>query len=134
MPEIRGSDVLLRINLGTSGSPNWSTVGSQTGVKFVDTADLVDVSSKESRARKLLSGRYQSKVSLDGLFVPGQVEYQNIKSAVRNGTQAQVRRRYASNDTEEADCIIVSCSENFPDMAPATISVEIEITGVWRAL
>ncbi len=134
MPEIRGSDVLLRINLGTSGSPNWSTVGSQTGVKFNDASDVVDVSSKESRARKLLAGRYQSKVSLDGLFVPGQAEYQNIKAAVRNGTQAQIRRRYSSTDTEEADCFIVSCSEDFPDMAPATIAVEIEITGSWRTL
>lgn len=130
MPEIKGTDVVIRVNTGSG----WSNVGSQTGVKFDDSLGMIDVSSKEARAKKLLPGRYESTVVLDALYVPGAAEYLYLKNACRNGTAAQIRRRLLSNDTEEADCYISHVSEDFPDMAPATCSVTVEITGAWRVL
>jgi len=134
MAEINGADVVLRVNTGTYDTPVWTTVGSQGNVVFNENVDVIDVSSKDSRNRKLLPGRYSASVTLDALYVPSAAGYTALRDAMRNGTVMKIRRQYSGTDTEQADCIVTSMSDSFPDQEAATISVSVEVTGAWSAV
>jgi len=134
MSEINGADVLLRVNTGTYDTPAWTTVGSQTNVTFDQTTDPVDISSKNSRSRKLLGGRYSASVTLDALFVPSAADFAALQACMRDGSLMKIRRRYSGTDTEQADGIVASLSEAYPDQEGATVSCTLEISGDWAAV
>jgi len=58
-----GSDVLLLVNTGTASVPVYEAVASQRDVDFSETTEEIDVSSKDSRAKRVLPGRYGSTIS-----------------------------------------------------------------------
>jgi len=124
MAEINGAAVLLKVG--------GNTVGSQTNVTFNENLDALDVSSKDSRSRKLIGGRYSATVTLDAMFVPDDTALATLKTAIRSDGAVEIVRYYGA-DFEEADAIVTSINEGFPDQAPATLSVTLEITGDWSA-
>jgi len=134
MAEINGADVLLRVNTGTYAVPVWTTVGSQQDVDFGETSDMIDVSSKNSRSRKLLYGRYSASVTLSYLYIPDAADLAALKAAIRGGTVMKIRRQYSGTDIEEADCLVADKKDTFPDQAPATGSVTLEVSGDWAAV
>lgn len=134
MPEINGTDILIRVNTGTVGSPSYTTVGSQRGASISETDSPVDVSSKDSRNAKFLNGRYQSTLSLDALYVPGAADYAALKAAMRNGDPIFIRKRESGTDVEVADAVITDLSSDYPDQDAATVSASFQITGAWAAV
>lgn len=131
---ISGSDVLLLANTGTDVAPVWTVVGSQRNVSFEETNEEIDVSSKDSRAMRVLAGRYGATATLEALYVPSDAAYQALKTAARNGDPIKIRRREIGTDTEEASAIITTLSGEFPDQDAGTISVELRIDGAWTAV
>lgn len=125
-----GTSILLYVEV--SGTP--TVVGSQRGVTFEETSEEIDVSSKESRATRVLSGRYASSVSLEHLYVPSDTAYMELKSANRNGTCITIRRNEFGSAFEEANAIVTSISGDFPDQGEAVISVDLMIDGEWSAV
>jgi hypothetical protein len=128
---MNGADVLLLANTGTINSPNWTAVGSQTGVSFKEANDSLDFSTKDSRAKRVQAGRYSASLSLDTLYVPNDTAYLALKTAMRAGDLILVRKEEEGVATEEANALITSMSEDAPDQAPATISIDLEIDDVW---
>jgi len=131
---MNGTDVLLLVNTGTPSAPSYEVVGSQRDVTFEEATEEIDVSSKDSRAKRVLPGRYSSSLSLDALYVPTNADYQALKDAMRNGTLILVAREEDGVTTETADALITGLSEAFPDQGEATISVSLTIDGFWVEL
>jgi len=128
---MNGADVLLLVNTGTLNSPTWTAVGSQRGVTFEETNEEIDVSSKDSRAGRVIAGRYGATLSLDALYVPNDAAYLALKTALRAGELIKIRREELGTATEEADALITSMSEEAPDQEGATISIEMTVDGEW---
>ena len=131
---ISGTDVLLMVNTGTAVAPEYTAVGSQRGLTRDETTAEIDISSKESRAMRVLPGRYGSTMSLDALYVLDDEAFLSLQSAMRNGELILVRVSEDDLETEEADALITSMSESYPDVAEATITVALRIDGAWATV
>jgi TP901-1 family phage major tail protein len=131
---INGSDVLLLVNTGTTAVPVYEAVGSQRDVSFDEATEEIDISSKDSRAKRVLPGRYSSTLSLDALYVWSDDGYRALRDAMRDGELILVARQDDGTTVETADALITSLSESFPDQAEATISISMTIDGFWTEL
>ena len=129
-----GTDVLLLVNTGTTVAPVYTAVGSQRGLTRDETTAEIDISSKDSRATRVLPGRYGSTMSLDALYVLDDDSFLSLQSAMRNGELILVRIEEDETETEEADALITSMSESYPDVAEATITVALRIDGEWSTV
>lgn len=122
---MNGADVLLLVD-GVA-------VGSQRGVKFDESTAETDVSSKDSRATRVIAGRYKANVTLDALYVPDDASYQALKTAMRDGTLIQINRQEENTILESANALVTSISEDGPDQDAATISISLTIDGEWES-
>lgn len=128
---MNGTDLLLLANVGTPLAPAYQAVGSQRDATLDEASATIDVSSKDSRAQRVLSGRYSGTISLDALYVPSDAAYQALKDANRNGDLILVAREEAGVVIETVDAKIDTMSESFPDQGEATISISLTIDGFW---
>jgi len=126
-----GSDILLLVNTGTDETPSYEAVGSQRDVTFDESTEEIDVSSKDSRAKRVLPGRYGASISLDALYVPSDAAYAALVDANRNGDLIKVAREEDDVTIETADALITSISGSYPDQGECTISVSLTIDGEW---
>lgn len=131
---INGSDVLLLVNTGTPAVPVYEAVGSQRDVNFDEATEAIDVSSKDSRATRVLPGRYSANLSLDALYVWADAGYRALRDAMRDGNLILVARQDDGVTLETADALITSLSESFPDQAEAVISISMDIDNFWTEL
>jgi len=122
---MNGADVLVLIE--------GDLVGSQRDVSFDDSNDVIDVSSKNSRARRVDYGRYSSTVSMDALYVPTDTAYIALKAAERAGNKVQLMRQEEGTILESAMAVIASMSEAAPDQDAVTVAISFEIDGEWES-
>lgn len=128
---MNGTDLLLLVNTGIPMIPAYSIVGSQRDAKIDEATATIDVSSKDSRAQRVLPGRYSSTLTLDALYVPSDAAYQALKNANRNGELILVAREENEVVVETASAKIDTMSEAFPDQGESTISITLTIDGYW---
>ena len=131
---LNGTDILVLVNTGTTLIPVYEVVGCQRDVTFEETTDEIDVSCKNSRAKRVLAGRYSSSISLDALYIPTDAAYQALKDAMRGGTLIKVVRQESGVAFEEATALVTSLSEAGPDQNEATASIAMTIDGEWLEL
>ena len=131
---LNGSDVLLLVNTGTALVPVYEAVGSQRDVSFDEATEEIDVSSKDSRAKRVLPGRYSASLSLDALYVWTDDGYRALRDAMRDGELILVAREDDSTTIETGDALITSLSESFPDQGEGAISISMTIDGFWTEL
>jgi TP901-1 family phage major tail protein len=131
---MNGTDLLVLVNTGTPMTPVYEAVGSQRDATIEETSDTIDVSSKDSRAQRVLAGRYSSSVSLDALYVPSDAAYQALKTANRDGDLILIARQEVGVVTEIVTAKIDSMSEAFPDQGEATISISMTVDGWWTVV
>lgn len=131
---INGSDILLLVNTGTPAVPVYEAVGSQRDVTFDESTESIDVSSKDSRARRVLPGRYSASLSLDALYVWSDAGYRALRDAMRDGEMILVARQDDGVTVETADAVITSLSESFPDQGEGEISISMDIDSFWTEL
>jgi len=128
---MNGSDVLLLANTGTPAVPAYEAVGSQRDVTFEESTEEIDVSSKDSRAKRVLAGRYSASISLDSLYVPTNDAYLALRAAMRDGELILVARQNDGVTEETADALVTSLSESFPDQGEGTVSTSLTVDGEW---
>lgn len=126
-----GSDILLLVNTGTAAVPAYEAMGGQRDVTFDESTEEIDISSKDSRAQRVLPGRYSSTLSLDSLYVYDDDCYLALKDAMRDGELILVARQEDGVTEETADAVITSLSQSFPDQEEATISIDLTVDGWW---
>src|SRR3972149_977996 len=112
---INGSDILILVNVGTPTVPVLVGVQSQRDGSVEETTAVIDVSSKDSRAQRVLPGRYASTISLDALFVPEDGAFHALQDAMRNGDLILVAKEVQGIVFETADAVITSMSGSYPD-------------------
>jgi len=131
---MNGSDVLVLVNTGTPTVPVYEAVGSQRDVTFDEATEEIDVSSKDSRAKRVLAGRYSATLNLDALYVWADDGYRALRDAMRDGELILVAREDDSTTIETADALVTTLSESFPDQGEGTISISMTIDGFWNEL
>ena len=89
---MNGTDLLVLVNTGTPGTPVYEAVGCQRDATLDEATATIDVSCKESRAQRVLPGRYSGTVSLDALYVPTDAAYLALRDANRNGDMILIAR------------------------------------------
>lgn len=129
---MNGSDFLVLVNTGTPEAPSYEAVGCQRDATIEEASDTIDVSCKDSRAQRVLPGRYSSTLSLDALYIQDAAGYLALRSANRDGELILVAREIQDVVTEVADAKIDSISETFPDQGEAAISISMTIDGFWE--
>jgi len=128
---MNGTDILLLANTGTVLVPVYEVVGSQRDVTFDETTDEINVSSKDSRAKRVLPGRYSGEISLDALYVPSDTAYLALKAAMRDGALIKVLRQEAGVSLEECTAMVASLGEAGPDQGEATVAIGLTLDGFW---
>jgi TP901-1 family phage major tail protein len=128
---MNGTNLLILVNVGTEETPVYEAVGCQRDATIEESLEVIDVSCKDERQKRVLPGRSTGTISLDGLYVPDDAAYQALKSATRNGTNLLIAREENGEVTATVPAMITSLSESFPDQDAATISVGMEISGAW---
>lgn len=128
---MNGTDLLLLVNTGTPTVPTYEVVGCQRDATLEETTDTIDVSCKNSRAQRVLPGRYSGTISLDALYVPTNAAYLALVDANRNGELILVARQEDGVVTATVNAKVDTISETFPDQDAATISVSLTIDGFW---
>jgi predicted secreted protein len=120
---MNGTDVLIWID--------GNMVGQQRDVTIDENTAEIDASNKEQREMRVLPGRYDSTLSLDGLYVPDDTAYLALQAAMRNGTFVEVVIVEDGVVTESADAIVGALSRAAPDQDVATVSISLRIDGAW---
>lgn len=128
---MNGTDLLILVNTGTPGTPVYEAVGCQRDATLDEATATIDVSCKESRAQRVLPGRYSGTISLDALYVPTDMAYLALRDANRNGDMILVAREEYGVAIETVDAKIDTISESFPDQGEAVISVSLTIDDFW---
>lgn len=131
---MNGTDVLLLVNTGTDLVPSYEAVGSQRDVSFEETTEEIDVSSKDSRQKRVLPGRYGASLTLDALYVPTNAAFVALQAANRDGELILVAKEVDNVTIETATALITSMSGSFPDQGEATISISLTIDGGWTVV
>lgn len=130
---MNGTDLLIMVNVGTIQVPAYMVVGCQRDATIEEASATIDVSCKDSRAQRVLAGRYSSTISLDSLYIPTDQAYQALKAANRTGDLILVAREELGVVTESVEAKVDSMSEAFPDQGEATISISMTVDGFWEA-
>lgn len=134
MPGNNGTDLLVLVNTGTPAVPVYEAVGCQRDATIEESSDTIDVSCKDSRAQRVLPGRFSGTVSLDHLYIPTDAGYQALQAANRDGELILLAKEWQGVVTETVDAKVDSISESYPDQAEAVVSVSLTIDGFWAAV
>jgi predicted secreted protein len=131
---LNGTDILILVNVGTPTVPVYQAVGCQRDASIDEATATIDVSCKDSRAQRVLPGRYSSTMSLDGLYIPDDGAYHALQDANRNGDMILVAKEVLGVVFETANAKIDTMSESYPDQAEATISIAMTIDDFWTVV
>lgn len=131
---MNGSEILVLVNTGTPSVPVYEAVGYQRDATFTENTAEIDVSSKESRSKRVIAGRYSAEMQLDALYVPTDDGYQALLDAMRDGELIKVARQEEEVTIETADALVTSISSRAPDQGESTISVSLTLDGAWATV
>lgn len=126
---MNGADLLILVNVGTELSPSYVAVGCQRDATIDESSDTIDVSCKDSRAQRVLAGRYKATISLDALYIPDDQAYMALKAANRAGDLILIAREELGVVTETFPAKVDSLSQAFPDQGEATVSAAFTVDG-----
>lgn len=126
---MNGTDLLILANIGTVQTPEYMVVGCQRDASIEESTATIDVSCKDSRAQRVLPGRYAGTLSLDALYIPDDEAYMALKAANRDGELILIAKQEQGVVTETFSAKVDSLSEAFPDQGEATVSASFTIDG-----
>lgn len=128
-----GADIVISVET-PAGSGVYTAIGSQRNATITEETAMIDVSSKDGRAQRVLGGRYSCTVTCEALYVPTDAAMAALKTAIRAGTLVTIRKVASGVAQEEADALITSKADSFPDQGESVVSVELTLDGEWSAV
>lgn len=128
---MRGVDILIFINTGTEETPVWTAAGGQRNATLSETSEAMDVTTKDTGngAYEYEYGLYGWSISADGVYVPNDVAFQFLKTAMRTRQKVKVRIQEEGTYTEEGIALVTSREVDAPYDDSATYSMEFQGTG-----
>lgn len=127
-----GNGTNITVLVSTDGG--FAAIGSETNAVFSQTTEYIDVSTKDSRKRAGLPGKYSASVTVDNMYVEGSANVALLETASRNGTTIAIQRAVAGEGTEGATVIVTDFTETHAFEDASTISMTLEVTGAWAAV
>ena len=126
-----GSGIILLVNTGTWTAPVFEPLAEQRVVDFGEGNDVIDWSSKDSRFRRIMPGRYSSDVSAGGLYVPNDPPYLALQGAMREHELILIRRCEDGVPIEDAIALVKAISIDAPDNDVGLMAVALSVDGWW---
>lgn len=120
---VNGDDILVFIG--------GVIVGHQRNAQRTESNDLIDISSKIARQRRILAGRYQTDLTLDALWVRTASGLDALRTAIRSGDPVTLAVQFQGSGWESASAIASGSTEDWPDQGEATVSIDLAIDGSW---
>jgi len=128
MSKITGIDILIHVNVGTEGAPEWKPVGGQRGASLSESRDIIELHSKTS------PGSYKEKeyswgdwsISCDGVYIENEEAYAHLVRAMREKKKVMVRWAEAGLGTIEGQAVVASRDLDGPYDGEATYSMELQ--------
>lgn len=116
--KLLGKNVMLFVNAGvnaTVSNPNWLLVGGQRNSPLEMSADEIDVSDKNSGGwGDMLSGMRNWSISLESIYVMGDLGVQALKQAFLNDQEIQIMRWHKGGNAEVGWCSVTEFSDDVP--------------------
>jgi len=126
-----GSGIILLVNTGTWTAPVFEPLAEQRVVDFGEGSEPIDWSSKDSRFRRIMPGRYSSDVSAGGLYVPEDPPYLALQGAMRGHELILIRRCEDGIPIEDAIALVKQISIDAPDNDVGLMAVGLVVDGWW---
>lgn len=131
----KGVDILIMVDTGTEGSPQWTPVGGQRGATLSESVETIDVTHKASGGHKEYEyGDDEWTISCDGVYIKDDAAYVALVDAMRQKKKIKVRWQEAGTDTFEGTALVTSRDLEGPYDGEATYSMELQGTGAPTAL
>lgn len=130
MSDVRGIDVLIKINTGTDELPKMEKVGGQRGATLNRSADTLESTSKDSEGFKAFEYSFKEwGVDADGLLVDGDEAFEALEDAYMNDKKVEIQMALPSGTVYSGLALLT----DFPIEAPyddlATYSVSFTGAG-----
>jgi len=122
---------ILLVNTGTWAAPVFEPLAEQRVVDFGEGSEPIDWSSKDSRFRRIMPGRYSSDVSAGGLYVPNDPPYLALQGAMRGHELILIRRCEDGVPIEDAIALVKAISIDAPDNDVGLMAVALSVDGWW---
>ena len=125
-----GTAVLLLVeDPGTPGT--YIPLEAQGDLSLSESVGVIDTSSKDSPARTLVGGRYETSGSITLLYRPSGEAQAAIKTSFRNRTLVTLSVSEEGEEVEELEALLTSHNLDAPDQDRAEVSIEFEGNGEW---
>lgn len=120
---MNGAQVLLLVET----APNvFTAVGEQTGLSIEQSVNLIEAGTKADSHQKYIGGRMEGSLSLEALYVPSDAAFGALKNAFKNRQVIKVRKSEGAT-IYQADALVETISEEYPDDDVATVSVDLKL-------
>lgn len=131
MAAVLGVDLLVLVDIGTAGTPDFQPVAGQRGATLTRTRATIDVTSKDSPnlMDEYEAGRGTWTISADGVYVENDTAYAHLVTAWQGRQKVRLRWSEGGTAVFEGDAIITSASLEGPYDAEATYSLEFQGSG-----
>ena len=127
---MKGLDVLIKVNVGTSEAPEYVAVGAQRGASLSMASETLDKTSKDSDGwQESLSGLKSWTISTDGLLILDDEGYMALEEAYMTSENVLVQFSTKSGAMYEGDAIITTIDLDAPYDDLASYSAEFQGSG-----
>lgn len=132
MPKpIQGQDILFLVKLPDG---TYSPLGYQRNATRQSQTPTIDISGKQSHAAEFVPGRNSDQLTVESLYVPGQIEWQTLVAAQRDRQSILVQWQELGVAVEQAEGVITNLQMTAQDQQAVTCSATVQISGGWETL
>jgi hypothetical protein len=126
MAAVNGNTILMKI--GTD------TIGSQKGVSFESSAEMLDISDKTDEDAVFIPGKRTDTVSLSSFYVVADTAQAAMRTAYEANTAVTLFwAEGGTNLKTNITSYISSLSVSAPEHGPAETEVSLQVSGGWSA-
>jgi hypothetical protein len=123
---VNGNTILMKI--GTD------TIGSQKGVSFESSAEMLDISDKTDEDAVFIPGKRTDTVSLSSFYVVADTAQAAMRTAYEANTPVTLFWAEGGTDLKtNTTSYISSLSVSAPEHGPAESEVSLQVSGGWSA-
>lgn len=125
MAKVSGTDIYVKVNTGTEGSPVWTKVGGQKDASFSRSAETVDETDKDSAGWKENAQGHKSwNIDFDMFLIEDDSGFIEIEDSYDNGTKKQFQL-ITPTKTYQGKAVVTGLDISAPDGDKSTASFSL---------
>ncbi|OFW99175.1 MAG: hypothetical protein A3E78_14195 [Alphaproteobacteria bacterium RIFCSPHIGHO2_12_FULL_63_12] len=130
---LEGRHIVIGIEEEVGGTPEFRVLASQRDLTLNRTADRIDVSDKDSKDRKFLTGSNDQSIETSAWFVRSDVAYNRLELAYSTGQPVVVARFELGSLHSSARAVVTNLTERHPVSGGSEVTVGLAIDGSFTA-